>query len=190
MLENKKIGLLGGSFNPAHEGHLHISIHAADRLELDEIWWLVSPQNPLKPVSEMASLENRVISAEKIAKDPRIRVSTIEKELGTQYTIDTINALKKRFPQHKFIWLMGADNLSGFEKWKNWQDIFKTIPIAVLAREPYTKKALESEAANLFRDKMIAENKAKELVEINPPAWVYLKIPTHPASSTEIRKAL
>lgn len=187
-MPSKKIGLLGGSFNPAHEGHLYISEHALKLLELDEIWWLVSPQNPLKSETEMAPLEERTESAQKIAINSNIKVTNLESELNTQYSIDTIKAIKEKNPQDKFVWLIGADNLANFDMWKDWQEIFKSIPIAVFDREPYSRDALESKAATEFKSNKMEENNSGELTETEPPAWVYLKIPTHPASSTNIRK--
>lgn len=187
MSENSKIGLLGGSFNPAHEGHLHISEHAANLLGLDEVWWLVSPQNPLKSTDDMASLEDRVKSAESITSNSTIKVKTIESELGTQYTIDTIKALDNKYSTTKFIWLIGADNLEIFDKWKDWQDIFNNIPIAVLDREPYSTDAMASIAAKEFELNRLDDKQADQLINSKAPAWVYLNIPTHPASSTAIR---
>ncbi|MBT4905881.1 MAG: nicotinate-nicotinamide nucleotide adenylyltransferase, partial [Rhodospirillaceae bacterium] len=127
----RRIGLLGGSFNPAHDGHRHISQLALARLGLDEVWWLVSPQNPLKSEAGMAPFESRLESADRIACDRRIRVSALEAELGTRYTADTLKALQNRYPAARFVWLMGADNLVQISRWRAWTQIFKTIPIAV-----------------------------------------------------------
>ncbi len=130
----KRVGLLGGSFNPAHAGHRLISLEALRLLGLDEIWWLVSPQNPLKPIAGMAPLAARLASAQAAADDARIRPMAIEAELGTVYTVDTTAALKRRFPGNRFIWLMGADILPDMHRWRRWQALARALPIAVLAR--------------------------------------------------------
>lgn len=181
--------MLGGSFNPAHEGHLHISIQAIEKLGLGEVWWLVSPQNPLKPVEGMAPLAERVKSAREIAGQiPLIKISTIESDLGTQYTVDAIRALKKQYKKVDFVWLMGADNLVECHKWKDWEDIFSLVPIAIFDRAPYSEDALSSVAALRFKFSQINDRNIQVLWSKQPPVWTYLKIPLHPASSTEIRK--
>jgi nicotinate-nucleotide adenylyltransferase len=131
------VGLLGGSFNPAHGGHRRMSLAALQRLGLDEVWWLVSPQNPLKPVAGMAPLAARIASARKVARHPRIRPTAIEAELGTQLTVDTLQALRRRFPHVRFLWLMGSDNLLQFHRWAEWRTIARTVPIVVMARPLY-----------------------------------------------------
>ncbi len=137
MKKGWAVGLLGGSFNPAHGGHRRMSVEALRRLGLDELWWLVSPQNPLKPVAGMAPLAVRLASARTVARHPRIRVTAIEAELGTQLTVDTVQALKRRFPQVRFLWLMGADNLLQFHRWAAWREIARAVPIVVMARPLY-----------------------------------------------------
>jgi nicotinate-nucleotide adenylyltransferase len=129
-----RIGLLGGSFNPAHEGHLHVSEVALKRLGLDYVWWLVTPQNPLKPVAGMAPLAERVHSARCVARHPRIVVMDIERCFKTHYSFDTLRALRRRFPELKFTWLMGSDNLQIFRRWHRWADIARAVPIAVIER--------------------------------------------------------
>jgi len=129
-----KIGLLGGSFNPAHEGHRYVSEVALKRLGLDYVWWLVSPQNPLKPTIGMAPLSDRLVHARRCARNPRIVTMDIEKTLGTRYTIDTVTALQRRFGDTRFVWLMGSDNLESFHRWRRWQEIARRIPIAVVLR--------------------------------------------------------
>ncbi len=131
------IGLLGGSFNPAHGGHRRLSVAALQRLHLDAVWWLVSPQNPLKPVTGMAPLSARVASARRVARHPRICPTDIETALGTRLTIDTLRALKRRFPHVRFVWLMGSDNLAQFHCWANWRGIAREVPIVVIARPGY-----------------------------------------------------
>ncbi|HEY0106730.1 MAG TPA: nicotinate (nicotinamide) nucleotide adenylyltransferase [Rhizomicrobium sp.] len=138
-----KIGLLGGSFNPAHEGHLHVSEVALKRLGLDYVWWLVTPQNPLKPVAGMALLAERVRSARIVARHPRIVVMDIERDFRTHYSFDTLRALQRRFPQLKFTWLMGSDNLQIFRRWHRWADIVRRVPIAVIQR-PGTVMAMRA----------------------------------------------
>lgn len=145
------MGLLGGSFNPAHAGHRRMSVEALRRLRLDEIWWLVSPQNPLKPAAGMAPLAARVAQASRVARHPRIRVTAIEAELGTQLTIDTVQALKKRFAHVRFVWLMGSDNLAQFHRWAAWRDIARSVPIVVMARPLYIGMGLTSPAMSWLR---------------------------------------
>ena len=183
----RRIGILGGSFNPAHEGHLHISRLALDLLGLDEIWWMVSPQNPLKTSTDMASLKERMKSARHMAEDPRIVVSDIEQQLGTRYSADTLRVLKQRYPGDRFVWIMGADNLVQIPKWKMWRRIFRTVPIAVFARPPYSLPARSGLAARRFARERVRQSRAKSLVMMKPPAWVFLKVPEHAASSTRIR---
>ncbi len=184
----RKIGVLGGSFNPAHEGHLHITELALARLGLDEVWWMVSPQNPLKTTDDMAPFEDRKRSAEALARgNSRIVVTDIEVRLNTRYTTDTLRALTSRFPRARFIWIMGADNLQQIPKWEKWASIFRMVPVAVFDRATYSFKALTSKAAHRFWRSRVAARSAKSAVLRRPPAWVYFHTPQHPASSTEIR---
>ncbi|MBU0823049.1 MAG: nicotinate-nucleotide adenylyltransferase, partial [Alphaproteobacteria bacterium] len=134
-------GLLGGSFNPAHGGHRAISLNAIDALGLDELWWLVSPGNPLKPKAGMASLPARLASARHMARRSPIRATAIEAELGTRYTIDTLKKLVRRYPDRQFIWIMGADNLVQLPQWRDWRGIARLMPIAVIARPGYNDRA-------------------------------------------------
>lgn len=183
----KRIGLLGGSFNPAHEGHLHISREALAKLRLDEIWWLVSPQNPLKPARGMAPLETRLGVARAVARHPRIRVTAIEAELGTTYTAETLRRLTIRFPAHRFVWLMGADNLIQIPRWRDWRAIFAAVPVAVFARPAYSLRALASVAARRFASARIPGSAAGALADMRPPAWAFLRIRLSAASATAIR---
>ncbi|MCB2088110.1 MAG: nicotinate-nucleotide adenylyltransferase, partial [Sphingomonadaceae bacterium] len=139
-------GLLGGSFNPAHGGHRKVTLAALEALALDEAWWLVSPGNPLKPRAGMAPLPARFASAVKQARRAPIRVTAIERELGTRYTVDTLQALLRRYPRRRFVWLMGADNLAQFHHWKDWRRIARLMPIAVIARPGYDQSAIASPA--------------------------------------------
>lgn len=183
-----RIGLLGGSFNPAHEGHLHVSKMALARLGLDEVWWLVAPQNPLKPEAGMASFEERMEEAAAMAEGYPIRVSDLERRLGTRYTADTLAALIERHPRHRFVWLMGADNLIQVVRWKRWREIFHAVPVAVLARPAYSLRARSSKAARHFGQARIPGYRSRSLPAMRPPAWVFLRIPLHPASATAIRR--
>ena len=181
------IGLLGGSFNPAHAGHLHVSLWALDLLDLDRVWWLVTPQNPLKPTVGMASYSERRGGAEKAASDPRITVTGLERDLGTNYTIDTLKALWEIYPHTRFVWLMGADSLLEAHLWKSWRDLFRLVPIAVFNRQPYSSRALGAVAARRFARARVAAARCRYLSRMKPPAWVFLSIPSHPASATRIR---
>lgn len=185
----RRVGLLGGSFNPAHDGHLYISRVALARLGLDEIWWLVSPQNPLKPSAGTAPFAVRLAAARKVARDPRIRVTDIEARLGTRYTVDTIASLRRRCPRTRFVWLIGADNLVQMPRWRRWEALFRSVPIAVFARRPYSLKALSGLAALRFARHRISDKAARTLAGRMPPAWVFLNVRAHPATATAIREA-
>lgn len=183
------VGLLGGSFNPAHDGHRHISNLAIKRLGLDQVWWLVSPQNPLKPAKGMASFDQRFAEAAKLtAKDANILVSDIECRLNCRHTVDTLKRMAKRYPGTRFVWLMGADNLIQISRWKDWTQIFETVSIAVFARPSYSIRAMASQAARRFADKRIPAFQLRGLAKRKPPAWVFLWTKLHAASSTEIRR--
>ena len=184
----RRIGLLGGSFNPAHGGHRAISLFAMKRLGLVEIWWLVSPQNPLKPVKDMAPLATRLAHAEQLARHPRIRVTAIESELGTSYTADTLQALKRRFPGTRFVWLMGADNMRQIPRWRRWKEIFETVPVAVLRRPAYAAGRKHGKAAACFDKAWLSPTGARLLAEQKAPAWTILNNPLNDVSATRIRK--
>ncbi len=187
-LQGRRIGLLGGSFNPAHGGHLHISRLALSRLDLDEVWWLVSPQNPLKPAAGMAPFVERLEAAARVAAaERRIRVSDIEARLGSTYTADTLKALRRRFPRARFVWLMGGDNLAQFPHWKQWQDIFRTAPIAVFDRPSTALTALAGIAARHFARARVPASAARRLALMAPPAWVFFRTRLDPRSATRIR---
>ena len=186
-MTKRRIGLLGGSFNPAHAGHRYISLQALKRLRLDEVWWMVSPQNPLKPTAGMAPLAERMAQAARVADHARIRVTDIEHRLGTVYTADTLKALVPRYPRCRFMWLMGADNLEQIGEWKDWQTIFASIPIAVFARPPYSPRILSGKAAKRFASRRIAETRARQLADMQAPAWVFFHNRPHAGSATRIR---
>ncbi len=184
----RRIGLLGGSFNPAHAGHRHVALSALRRLALDEVWWLVSPQNPLKPMAGMATQADRIASAEAVARHPRIRVTGIEEVLGTRYTADTLTMLARRFPRVRFVWLMGADNLQQVPRWDRWLTIFRSVAVAVFDRSPYSYRSLAGKAARRFARCRLPDRKAGLLAERMPPAWMFLHLRRHPASATAIRQ--
>lgn len=184
----RRVGLLGGSFNPAHAGHRHIAELALKYLGLDEVWFLVSPGNPLKRRDGMAPLKERLKSAAAIARHPRLRATAIESVLGTRFTADTLEALVRRFPRTKFVWLMGADNLIQLPQWERWTSIFHTVPIAVFARPSYSTNALAGKAAHRFSTaRQRSRQGAARLASRKPPAWVFLHTRLHPASATSIR---
>lgn len=182
-----RIGLLGGSFNPAHEGHLHISRVALARLGLDQLWWLVTPGNPLKGRRELKPLEERLETAARIARHPRIDVTGFEAARPDAYTINTLRYLTGRYPGTRFIWIMGADSLAGFHRWRDWQGIAALAPVAVIDRPGHRFAALASPAAHRLAGMRIDESDAAGLTQICPPAWAFLTIPLSPVSSTEIR---
>ena len=185
----RRVGLLGGSFNPAHAGHVHVSNLCLEQLGLDEVWWLVSPQNPLKPTADMAPFDKRLAGAKAVAKgDPRIRVSDAERRFGTRYTVDTLGALKAEHPDCAFVWIIGADNLRQMHRWRGWRAIFGAVPIAVFPRAPYSLRALGGRAARRFDAARIPSSRARRLVSMAPPAWVFLRAPLHGASATHIRR--
>jgi len=185
----KLTGLLGGSFNPAHGGHRAITLFAMEALGLDEAWWLVSPGNPLKPEAGMAPLSARVRSAQAQARRAPIKVTAIERELGTRYTIDTLRALKRRFPRRRFVWLMGADNLAQFHLWKDWQAIAREMPIAVIARPGYDDAALASPAMAWLRRYRLSAAGFQNRGRWSAPALIELRFDPDPRSATELRRA-
>ncbi len=186
--DGARIGLLGGSFNPAHEGHLEMSLFALERLKLDSVWWLVSPGNPLKKNQEMLGFFERFESAKKIAAaQEKIIVTQIENELGTRYAIDTIRALKKRWARTHFVWLMGEDNLQTFHLWRAWEDIMRELPIAIFKRSSYSDSRDRGEAAAKFAKAELPITATEHLVVSKPPAWVVLDNKLNPLSASQIR---
>lgn len=181
------IGLLGGSFNPAHKGHLHISRVARRRLKLDRIWWLVAPHNPLKAKSALAPYARRLASARSLARGKRILVSALEERLGLKFTVDTLALLKRRYKRVAFVWLMGADNLKDFHRWRSWRRLVRLVPIAVIAR-PGAKAKLKRQAAVLSRVRL-KEQDAGKLAHMKPPVWALIHDRLEPQSATAIRKA-
>lgn len=183
------IGLLGGSFNPAHGGHRRITLFAMQALGLDEAWWLVSPGNPLKSKKGMASLPVRVKAAQAMARRAPIKVTAIEQQLGSPYTVNTLRALKRRFPKRRFVWLMGADNLAQFHHWRDWRDIAREMPIAVIARPGYDAAALASPAMAWLRRYRLSAASFRNRGEWSAPALIELRFDPDPRSATAIRRA-
>jgi nicotinate-nucleotide adenylyltransferase len=181
------VGLYGGSFNPAHAGHVHVSQRAIKHLQLDALWWLVSPQNPLKHSADMAPFHKRCESAQSIVKSRKIYISGAEKHFATQYSADTIARLQQRFKRTRFIWVIGADNLASFHHWRDWHQIFTRLPIAVIDRPGYSLPAFSSLAAQRYRASRLPARQAPLLKRVKAPAWTYLTGPLHPASATRIR---
>ena len=184
-----RIGLLGGSFNPAHDGHRHVAEMARARLGLDQVWLLVSPGNVLKPRAGMADFPTRLAGAARIADGRRIVASGIEAAWGTRYSIDTIRALRRRFPRARFVWLMGADILAQLPRWRRWCDFARAVPILVLPRPSYNPRALAGPAARRLRGARRGARAASVLALASPPAWVFLPAPQHHASASAIRAA-
>ena len=184
-----RVGLYGGSFNPAHAGHAHVAETAARRLGLDRVIWLVSPQNPLKPVREMAAAPERMASAHSFARRPRMIVTDVEARFGSPYTVDTLRLLKARHRGVRFVWVMGADGLADFHRWRGWTDIARLVPFAVVARPGETWRALTSPAARRFAFARRPERAARALAFTAPPAWTLLSAPLNFASSTVLRRS-
>ena len=183
-----RTGLLGGSFNPAHGGHRRITRFAIEALGLDEVWWLVSPGNPLKPKRGMAPLAARLQSAQLQARRAPIVPTAIEAELGTRYTVDTLQALQRRFPKREFVWLMGSDNLAQFHRWKDWRTIARTMPIAVIARPGYNADAMASPAMAWLRRYRVSAASFRKRGQWSAPALIFMAFDPDPRSATAIRR--
>jgi nicotinate-nucleotide adenylyltransferase len=183
----RRIGLLGGSFNPAHEGHRHVSLEALKRLGLDEVWWLVSPQNPLKAGDGMEPLPLRLARARQVGRHSRIRIDAPELALGTRYTLDTVRALRRAYPKARFVWLMGADILPQLVDWEGWRELFAAIPIAAFARPGWGYPALASAAPRAFARYRIDAERARTLAALQPPAWCFIPSRLDSHSATAIR---
>ena len=184
-----KVGLFGGSFNPAHEGHAHVAETAMHRLGLDRVVWLVSPQNPLKNGADTAPLSERMASARRFAQGPAMVVSDFESRVGCRWTVDTLRAIRARHPGVNFVWLMGSDNLATFHRWRGWTDIAGAMPMAVIARPGSQLESLTAPAARRYAGFRLPQERARLLPLMPAPAWTYLTAPLNRASSTAIRAA-
>lgn len=184
----QRIGLMGGSFNPPHEGHLVAAKAALDRLALDQLWWIVTPGNPLKEHGELKPLAERMAAVRRLARDPRMKVTGFELPLGSPFTAVTLAFLGRRYPSVKFVWVMGADNLATFHRWQNWRGIAAEMPMAVVDRPGWRLKALASPAAQALSRRRIPEARSAALTGLKPPAWTFLTIRLVPQSSTAIRR--
>ena len=182
------IGLLGGSFDPAHEGHAHITREALKRFGLDRVWWLVSPGNPLK-VRGPAPLEARIAQARRVMDHPRVEVTGLEAVLGTRYTAQTVRAVQALYPRQRFVWLMGADNLAQFHLWQDWRGIAEAVPLGILARPGQRICARTSRAATLYAPYRIAGRDSRLLAHARAPAWCFVNVPMMDVSSSAIRAA-
>ena len=188
--QGQTVGLFGGSFNPAHNGHIHISQCALRSLGLDAVWWMVSPQNPLKSSEGMASQATRIRRAKRLTRHhPKFIVTDIEKQLGTRYTAQTLKKLQKRFPKTRFIWLMGADLLQQIHRWQRWEEIFYTCPIAVFDRPPYSLNALMGKASLRFKNFRFSPKRAIIIKSKNTPCWSFKTMPRMAVSATALRQA-
>lgn len=183
----QRIGLFGGSFNPAHYGHYMVALYALKRLRLDWVWWLVSPQNPLKNSHETAGYGERLAQTARIASHPRFKVTGLEGQIGSRNTAQTLEALHPLLDEARFVWIMGADSFAGLHRWHDWTVIPETLPLAFLARPGYSIRALQSHAAIRFAENRIPTAEAGRLPDMHPPAWVFLPMPLRPESSTAIR---
>lgn len=184
----KRIGLLGGSFNPAHRGHRHISLAALDALGLDEVWWLVSPGNPLKEdATDMAPIEARLGSADEAASGAPIRVLDFERQAGTRFTVDTLAQLIRRYPRFHFIWIMGEDILPNFHHWRSWRRIARLAPIAVVSRPGYAGPARSARAMGWLKRFVRPLSQAKQWTQWSAPAIILLRLPPDPTSATALR---
>jgi nicotinate-nucleotide adenylyltransferase len=183
-----RIGILGGSFNPAHRGHRRISVNAMHALNLDEVWWLVSPGNPLKAgAADMAPFAARLESARRAARGARIRVSDFEARERTIYTVDTVRRLKRRYPGHAFVWLMGSDSLPNLHLWRNWRGLAREVPIAVVSRPGYDRAAPAVRAMGWLRRFVHPSSQARRWTEWSAPAILFLRLPPDRTSATAIR---
>ena len=183
-----RVGLYGGSFNPPHAGHRHVSLLALKRLQLDRLWWIVTPGNPLKTHDGLASTPERVAAARAIARHPRIDVTSFEAEIGARYTLETLAYLVRRCPTIRFVWIMGADNLAAFDRWRGWREIASLVPLAVIDRPGWTLSATQSRAGRTLARSRLDETDAPLLADLAPPAWVFLHGPRSSLSSTALRQ--
>lgn len=188
-LAGQRVGVMGGTFNPPHDGHRIVAETAMKRLALDQLWWVATPGNPLKEHGELAPLDDRLPALRRLARGPRMKVTGFERDLGTPYTAATLAFLARRYSAVRFVWVMGADNLAGFHHWQHWRDIAAMVPIAVVDRPGWRLKALSSPAAAALAQRRVPERDAAALFQRSPPAWVFLTSRLSPLSSTSLRDA-
>ena len=182
----RTVGLYGGSFNPAHEGHLHVACESIKRLKLDSVWMMVSPGNPLKDEAELAGYTRRQDSLQELVTgQQKIIVSDIEKKIGTRYSVDTIKALQSAMPKTRFAWIMGADNLATFHRWYKWREITQMLPIAIFDRPGYSVSGLNSRFVRQYSHNQVSYH---QLLSSHAPAWTFIAIPRHNGSATNIRR--
>ncbi len=186
--EGQRIGLFGGSFNPAHYGHYMVALYALKRLDLDWVWWMVSPQNPLKDPSETGEYAARLAYTRKIARHPRFVVTDIEKQMGARTTAETLQGLKPILARGHFVWIMGADSFASLHLWHDWLDIPQALPMAVLARPGFSLRALGGPAATRLAERQLPPEAARKFATAPPPAWCFIPMPLRPESSTAIRR--
>lgn len=186
--EGQRIGLFGGSFNPAHRGHVAVALYALKKLKLDWIWWLVAPQNPLKDRGDYADYEERLNQVRRVARHPRFIVSDLEREFGTTTTASLLRKLAPAMAKGHFVWIMGADSFADLHRWNDWTSIVRTVPLAFLARPGYSIRALKGPAALRYGAYRLPNADAALLPETPPPAWVFVPMPLRGESSTAIRK--
>lgn len=182
-----RVGVMGGTFNPPHAGHVLISEAALARLRLDQLWWVVTPGNPLKEISRLPPLDDRMAACRAMVTDRRIKITGFEADLGTPYTAATLAFLTRRFSKVRFVWIMGADNLAGFHRWQQWREIMRMMPVVVVDRPGWRLRAMASKAACAFRWAYVPESRAVDLPAMHPPAWTLLTGPLSPLSSTALR---
>jgi nicotinate-nucleotide adenylyltransferase len=187
VLPGQRVGLMGGSFNPPHEGHAVCALTALNRLKLDQLWWMVTPGNPLKSGAGLPELEARMAASRAFARNPAIKITGFEAELGSPYTHATIRFVTRHLPRVRFVWVMGADNLATFHHWQHWREIARLVPIAVVDRPGWHLKALSSPAARYLARSRLPEARAGLLPRLRPPAWVFLTTRLSEASSTALR---
>jgi nicotinate-nucleotide adenylyltransferase len=188
--QGQRIGLFGGSFNPAHAGHRMVALYAIKRLKLDWVWWLVSPQNPLKDTKETGEYSARFAHTKRVANHPRFKVTDLEKQIHSRNTAQTLSALKQAMTKAHFVWIMGADSFADLDRWHDWNHIVETLPIAVLARPGYSVRALGGQAAIRYRNHRISNEQSGLLATRKSPAWVFISMPLRSESSTAIRQAV
>jgi nicotinate-nucleotide adenylyltransferase len=186
----QRIGLFGGSFNPAHRGHFAVALYALNRLELDWVWWLVAPQNPLKDVRDYSDYAERLEGARKIARHPRFVVTDVEKRLGTTTTASTLIALRNTLLSARFVWIMGADSFATLNRWNDWTRIPESLPLAVFARPGFSIRALQSPAALRYARYRVPLAEAALLADLAPPVWAFIPMPLRRESSSAIRRTV